>query len=1063
MFPDIDHVPAAPQPACISPVPSQTSCETGTASRGSQAVPDATEITVIASIDSATKTFTAKAGRAEKSREPSLSKGTARRLLLSVVSPLGDLSRALGALGQNEVLACGAMTAPGDNLPLTTKDRLADEAGAITRTKGWASYPPGRPALVVLDIDTKDLPPGINARVAAAGGLTEVLASVCPEFARTGLLDRPSVSTGIRIKSTGAVSQGGGRHLYFVACNGADVRRFVACLHQRLILAGWGWVFITKAGAAHIRSLIDTAASGDPERLVFEADAVLDGADIEHVPGARDSIVHRDGVLLDTKALADLSPEEAARIVTVETSLLASQQPEIDRVRAQITRERTDKLTTQGVPAAEARARASRSFDSMRLDLGLAIEMDDGRRPTVADILRDPGAYNGATGADPMEPDYGGGKDKAIWSTIGNRVVCHSQAHGGQRFEAGWTASDVADAWKLRRDADEIADMLPYMLADNAVADAATLEAAGVPTGPGLDFGRDVLTELRGLVAREEWPAVAGLKRQLRGQFDDELDVLASLDLVDGDRVRTAIALVPRPGTSFAPVAPAGAIADGWAYRITRNKNGQPHPTVTNAVLALGAGCGLEQHLRWDYAILTLVVVGVRPGSGVWKLLGLQSAVPAYTDPITGVPVFQWTDALLTTARMHLERWEAGIASKDCARDAISVLGQRNAYSSVSCYLRAVQWDGTPRLDGWLVRHAKADDTPFNAVVLLKWMVGAVARALSPEERGGPAQMDTVLTFVGEQAARKSTFFRALCAVPNWHTENALGDLSNKDAVLRINAAFVVDMAEGGSVRANEVEALKQFITAPADSVRLPYASTVTRLVRRNVFAMTVNPDGTGFLKDVTGNRRFWVVEVGDIDIARLKQERDQLWAEAVARFDAGEIWWFDKNDPRDVALEDAAAAAAEAHRSQTPVEFAVHRYVTDAPTLDHRGRVSWVPRPVPLSFMGSLPDVLAEVGQDGRSTNAVRDGQRALTGLGWVGTRVNFRSGPVARGQTIWVNPDGAAAIKVDRASKGNTTGFRQWLDAEHKKGSGKVSDAGGNDTAGSNFADAVGNGVAS
>ena len=206
------------------------------------AVPDvdAIEFTLIASTGTATKSYSVEAGKLKKSGEPPLTAGTAYRAYLLTSTPLALLAAALEAFPAYVVLTPGAMTAQGNALRITTKARLANELGAITRTRGWARYRPGRPGVAMLDHDAKDLDLMLLARQEAAGGLVAVLASVCPEFARAGLLERASVSTGIRVKSNGAVSPGGGRHLYFVAANGSDIKRFIECLHQRLILAGWG-------------------------------------------------------------------------------------------------------------------------------------------------------------------------------------------------------------------------------------------------------------------------------------------------------------------------------------------------------------------------------------------------------------------------------------------------------------------------------------------------------------------------------------------------------------------------------------------------------------------------------------------------------------------------------------------------------------------------------------------------------------------------------------------------------------------------------------------------------
>ena len=1031
----IEDQAEAPGPqAGAAPVPDLPAAVLASEGRDPGA-PGATEFILIRSDRAATKSyrFDPGAGRPVKAAEPGLSSGMVYRASLSGTKPLAELERVLEALPSNVVLACGTMADRRDAAPLTTRDRLARTPGAITRTKGFATYPAGRPGLLMLDHDAKDLPDPVRTLLDAAGGFATVLAVVFPAFGRAGLLTRPSVSTGIRATATGAMTPGGGCHLYAVAEDGADLPAFVKRLHQHLVLNGLGWVFVSKAGHSDVRSLIDTDASGDPERLAFEADAIL-GAGLEHVAGARACHVERDGVPLDTASLPDLTPEELAQLAAIKAELLAAAEPEAAPLRAKAQQERADKLIAGGVALDKARARVEQAFDHQRLDPAETVHLDDGRTPTVADILRDPAAFDGATGADPLEPGYGGGRDKAIWLTRGLHVRCYSQAHGGQSFEAGWTARDLIEAWDARRDATELCGMWLRTILDDPDADQAALAAAGVPTWALLEFGLADLADLAGMVAREEWCELANLQTQLGGAFADALDA----SVAHGDVDRAAVAAGLARGAALLS-APTGAIPDGWADRLTRGKNGTVSPTLSNALAGLGMGCGLTGHLRLDQACGLPVLIGVPPGSAVWNALSLGRAPQLYRDPLTDWPVFAWSDTLLTTALVHLEGWGAGLPQRGQAEHAVARIAEEGAFSSVGRWLRGLSWDSVPRLDGWLARHAGADPSSgFNAVALSRWMIGGVARALFPDERGDAAQMDTALVLAGVQGAGKSQFFRELCPVQQWHTESSLGNLSGKDAPMQLAAHWIVDMAEGGSIKANSVEAFKQFMTTRFDSFRPPYGRNVVRLPRRNVFAMTINPDGAGFLRDGTGNRRFWVVEVAGIDLAQLRRDRDQLWAEAVARFDKGERWWLDKGDPQDATLMDEAAAAAEVHRIQTTIEEQLRRYVLEAPPFDPDCNTAWKPRPEPLTVMSAGPVVLREIGQGKalNSTYGAADFGRAATSMGWVPVRVKTRSGPVKRDQKVWVNSDGAAAWDADKRHAGPARRFSAWLEEEARGG---------------------------
>ena len=1016
--------------------------------------PDAAEFTLIHADRAATKSYRASNGKPEKTSEAGVSSATAYRSRLRGDTPLTALREALEVLPAEVVLACGAMTAHGDITPMTTAARLAATPGAITRTGNWAIYKEGLPGLAALDHDAKDLPDELRARLKAAGGLQAVLASVCPEFIRAGLYARPSVSTGIRCKSTGLETAGGSLHLFFIAKDGADIKDFVRRLDKRLIRAGWGWVFIAKTGKPSVRSLIDTSASGDPGRLVFEANGVLEDEDLEHVAGARNGTVSQDGVLFDTRTLLDLSPVELDTLAAEERSLLDDAASEIASVQAQWKTEREAQLIGAGMSPAQARVRAAKALDSQRLDSATVLYLDDGQTPTVAEILRDPWSFNGKTGSDPLEPEYGGGKNKAQLRVNGQQVRYKSQAHGGQLFDLVWAADDLVDAWNAHREPLEIAEMWWHVPGDERAATEEALALVGAPSPGAVGLGMEGLDQITDLVEQGKFEELGNLKASLRGAFEDRLALAAAGDAFDTALVTDKIEDARKAAVTLNAPAPAVS-APAWTKHIALDRGNAPKPTLTNARLGLGVGCGLNDHLWLDLTTGTLVLRGVLQGSVGWAALGLDGTLPLYSDPLTGVAVFEWTDAMLTNARGFLDAWDLRI-SKDTGRDVVAAIAARNSFSSVGTYLRGLVWDGIPRLDRWLVRNAGAEDTSFNNVAFAKWAIAAVARALYPEERGDAAKVDTILTLIGAQDGGKSAFFRLLCAVPLWHTESSLGDISSKDAVIRIKSAWIVDMSEGSSIKANEVEAFKQFVTVLADSVRLPYASTTTRHPRRCIFGMNVNPDGTGFAKDPTGNRRIWAVEVEDIDMGLLVRERDQLWAEAVHRFDAREKWYFDKRDAADAAVMAEAAAAVEEHRSRTPIEEAIRQYVGEAPTLDLRGRVSWKPRTQPLSVICAVHDVLADMGFP-VSTASFRDAERGLRAAGWVKTRMKFRGTAVKRDARAWVSPAGVDCLKRDKRSRGPAGAFKRWLEEEHSAGRVHAS-AGGEvdtETPASGFAD--------
>jgi putative DNA primase/helicase len=159
---------------------------------------------------------------------------------------------------------------------------------------------------------------------------------------------------------------------------------------------------------------------------------------------------------------------------------------------------------------------------------------------------------------------------------------------------------------------------------------------------------------------------------------------------------------------------------------------------------------------------------------------------------------------------------------------------------------------------------------------------------------------DHMLILEGPQGSKKSSAIKMLAGA-DWFTDE-LAEIGSKDAAQQMRGVWVVEFAELDAISRAEVSRIKAFLTRTTDRYRPPYERYVITVPRQCVFAGSVNPET--YLRDETGNRRFWPVRCGDIDIDALARDRDQLWAEAVARYRAGAIWWLD--DPELIALAKA-------------------------------------------------------------------------------------------------------------------------------------------------------------
>ena len=221
--------------------------------------------------------------------------------------------------------------------------------------------------------------------------------------------------------------------------------------------------------------------------------------------------------------------------------------------------------------------------------------------------------------------------------------------------------------------------------------------------------------------------------------------------------------------------------------------------------------------------------------------------------------------------------------SRETVQQAIVLRAQECGFHPVRQYLEALEWDKTPRLSGWLSRYLRVHATKYSSAIGRMFMIGAVARIFSPG-----CKMDYALILEGAQGTFKSTA-SAILAGP-WFSDQ-LPDLKSKDASQHLRGKWFVELAELATIRRAETELLKSYMTRTTERYRSAYGRGQDVEPRQSVFIGTTN-SGT-YLKDDTGNRRFWPVKVvAKIDIAALKADRDQLFAEAVVAFHHGECWW---------------------------------------------------------------------------------------------------------------------------------------------------------------------------
>lgn len=319
-------------------------------------------------------------------------------------------------------------------------------------------------------------------------------------------------------------------------------------------------------------------------------------------------------------------------------------------------------------------------------------------------------------------------------------------------------------------------------------------------------------------------------------------------------------------------VLPSGVTEiEPWKSMLeTRNdpKTGEPRlvPNIKNVTLLLTHDASFKGCLAFNELKRSVELIKKMP-----HMVGFA---PAKKDALDS-----YIRDSVIVALSHINKLNIG---KELAADAIEFAARQRRFNPFRDYLDALKWDGTPRLDSWLSTYLGVLATPYSKAVGRWWLVSLIARTYKPG-----CQADHLLVLEGPQGRGKSSALRILFG-DDYFTDE-MPDLGTKDALQHIAGMVGVELGELDALSRHEVTRVKAFLTVRSDRYRPAFERYVINAPRTCVFAGTTNSDG--YLKDDTGNRRFWPVRVGRIDLAALAAERDMLLAEARLAFEGGSRW----------------------------------------------------------------------------------------------------------------------------------------------------------------------------
>ncbi|MDI9497687.1 MAG: virulence-associated E family protein [Bacillota bacterium] len=328
---------------------------------------------------------------------------------------------------------------------------------------------------------------------------------------------------------------------------------------------------------------------------------------------------------------------------------------------------------------------------------------------------------------------------------------------------------------------------------------------------------------------------------------------------------------------------------DDWKEKLKYTKNGLAQ-TIDNAVILLENDPLLADKLRFNVFAQRYEVVDELP----WR------------DDFTA-----WSDADDACLQHYMEKYR-NFTTASKLDTALAVVMQRKRYHPVRDYFNSLVWDGVPRLDSLLIDYlGTVEDNDYIRAVTRKTLVAAVKRIYEPG-----CKFDYVLTLQGAQGIGKSSILRRLAGP--WLQET-MPSMEGKEASEQLRGMLIVELAELSALRKSELESIKSFITRTVDIYRVPYGKRLSEFPRQCIFVATTNE--ATFINDATGGRRWWVVRLSGEPRVRegwtalTKDLVDQVWAEAVAKYRAGEAVWLDDGKVEAKATEEQRMARRESDK----------------------------------------------------------------------------------------------------------------------------------------------------
>ena len=367
----------------------------------------------------------------------------------------------------------------------------------------------------------------------------------------------------------------------------------------------------------------------------------------------------------------------------------------------------------------------------------------------------------------------------------------------------------------------------------------------------------------------------------------------------------------------FATDINAPTTDEDWQSKLKFTEKGTLASTIGNVVVLLDGDPDLRGCVGYNEMTHSIVARRSLP----WRR-------------VTGESV--WSDADDAALRYFLEQFY-GLSGKDKIFDGLNVVAESHKFHPVRDYLDACEWDGVPRLERLLVDYLGAEDSPYTRAVTRKAFTAAVARIYRPG-----CKFDYMLTVRGRQGLGKSALIKKLGG--EWFSDS-FTTMQGKESYEQVQGVWLMEIGELAGMRKAEAETIKLFISKTSDRFRPAYGRRIQEFPRQCVFIGTTNE--AQFLKDATGNRRFWVVDTPNTPARSMWDDLTPevvrlVWGEAVANYRKGEALFLPPE------LEAAAREIQEVYEEEDPragivAQFLERKLPANWADMDLYSRRQWL------------------------------------------------------------------------------------------------------------------------